>query len=114
MADKGAHEARSACGFCHAPVPEVGWIRLAVTREGVLTTGMRGGLEFLDLVFCSQEHAASFLTQPLPPLRPQPLPAPRSPVREGFELSAIIAGGVVTLGLIALGIWTIVQWLVAG
>lgn len=114
MADEVVQDERSVCGFCHAPVPAVGWIGLEVTREGVLATGQRGDLEFLDVVFCSQEHAASFLMEPLPPLQPQAPPPLRSPKREGLELTAIIAGGVVTFGLIGIGIWTIVQWFVAG
>jgi hypothetical protein len=113
VTDEVAHDERSVCGFCHEQVPEVGWIGLEVTREGVLTTGQRGDLEFLDVVFCSQEHAASFLAQPLPPLRPQAPPPPRSPGREALELTAVIAGGIVILGLIGIGIWTIVQWVVA-
>jgi hypothetical protein len=114
VADEVVHDGRSVCGFCQEPVPEVGWIGLEVTREGVLATGQRGDLEFLDVVFCRQEHAASFLTQPLPPLQPQAPPPPRSPARERLELTAVIAGGVVTLGLIGIGVWTVVQWFVAG
>lgn len=113
MTDEVLHDVRSACAFCHEPVPEVGWIGIEVTREGVLTTGARGDLEVLDLVFCNQEHAASFLAQPLPPLKPQTPPPPRSRLREALELTVIIAGGLVTVGLISIAIWTIVQWIVA-
>jgi hypothetical protein len=114
VTDEVVHDERSRCGYCHEPVPEVGWIGLRVTREGVLTTDQRGDLEFLDVVFCSQEHAAAFLTQPLPSLQPQAPPPPRSLLREVLELTAIIVGGVATLGLIGIGIWTVVQWIAGG
>jgi hypothetical protein len=112
--DGGTHKGRGVCGFCGAPLPQDDWIGLEISREGLLATGERTDVESLNAVFCSQDHAAAFLAQPLPPLRPRPPAPPRSPVREVFELVAIIAGGIVTIGLMGIGVWTIAQWFVGG
>jgi len=109
-----AHKGRGVCRFCGVPLPQDDWIGLEISREGLLATGVRTDVESLNAVFCSQEHAARFLAQPLPPLCPRPPTPPRSPVREALELIAIIAGGIVTVGLVGIGAWTVVQWFVGG
>lgn len=110
----GIEGARGVCRLCGAPLPLDDWIGLEISREGLLVTGERTDVESLNAVFCSQEHAATFLTQPLPPLQPRPPAPPRSTLRETFELTALIAGGVVTIGLIGIGVSTVVQWFAGG
>lgn len=110
----GTDGGRGVCGLCGAPLPEDDWIGLEISREGLLVTGERTDVESLKALFCGQEHAATFLTQPLPSLQPRQPAPPRSTLREALELIALVTGGVVTIGLIGIGVSTVVQWFAGG
>ncbi|WP_454778056.1 hypothetical protein [Georgenia muralis] len=60
---------RALCRYCKAPVPENEWFGLEVTRPVKMPDGSTSevDVDFLDAVFCSQEHAALWLAAPIPP-----------------------------------------------
>lgn len=61
------------CGFCKRRIPLVNggaeWLYIEVTRNDG-----HGGIDTIDEEFCSQQHAADWLAQPLP----APVPADMS------------------------------------
>ena len=83
----------------------MGWLHLEVTRHDDSDR-----LDFLDVDFCSQEHAAEWLRRPLP----APASGPLHPVTLRDKLVDIGLAFVLVLvvGLAALGLWTAGRFLV--
>ena len=93
----------SDCAVCGRPWTEVDegsrWLHLEVTRHDASDC-----LDFLDVDFCSQEHAAEWLRRPLPAPASEPLHTVTSRDRLADLGLALVLGLVVAFAL--LGIWT--------
>jgi hypothetical protein len=98
----------SLCAACGRPWTDVdggrNWLHLEVTRDDG-----GDGLDFLDVDFCSQEHAAEWLQRPLP----APVRAP--PYRMSWRNHVAATGVALSFGLVAglavLGLWTAVRFI---
>lgn len=95
---------RDRCSFCGSEVPE-DWLGLEVQRP-VLNSSVKDDVEYLDEIFCSQEHAALWLQTALKPPEPSEQLA-RSPRVAGVLVAcvAIIIAGLFTLGVVTAGRW---------
>ena len=99
----------AVCATCGRPWSQVEggrtWLHLEVTRDDGA-----GGLDFLDVDFCSQDHAADWLREPLP--APTPADPYRMTVRDRLAVTgAGVAFGVVAL-LAMLGLWTVGRFVI--
>ena len=100
-----AHPEHSAlCAVCDRPVAEVDggadWLHLEVTRGDPPEDA-----EYIDADFCTQAHAAEWLSAPLPTPAPTvPVPADRWDRWFGFVLAfcALWSVGLMLLGAYAL------------
>ena len=93
----------SDCAVCRRPWTDVddgsNWLHLEVTRHDELNR-----LDFLDVDFCSQEHAAEWLRRPLPAPASGPLHTVTTRDRLADIGLALVFALVVALAL--LGLWT--------
>jgi len=93
----------SDCAVCGQPWTEVDegsrWLHLEVTRHDDSDRP-----DFLDVDFCSQEHAAEWLRRPLP----APATAPLYTVTRRDQLVdiGVVLLLVLVVALAALGLWT--------
>lgn len=103
----------SPCDYCGAPVPESTWFGLEVQQPGQrVPAGKFDGVNWINVVFCSQEHAALWLRVPLPPPEP-PSQVARPDWKERIQLGLIFGAVLVVLGLAIVGGFTIVRHLLS-
>ena len=93
----------SDCAVCGRPWTEVDegsrWLHLEVTRHDASDC-----LDFLDVDFCSQEHAAEWMRRPLPaPASAPPYTVTRHDRLVDVGLALVL---VLLIVLVALGSWT--------
>lgn len=103
-------EDAARCAFCGAPVPDDDWFALEVARPTTNHDGDVGRFsDYLDVVFCAQEHAARWLDQPLPP----PDPVHTSPESRWWRVveAALVALAVVVCALAVAGGVAVIDWL---
>ncbi len=95
-------EDAARCEICHRPWTEVDggreWIHLDVTRADGAE-----GYDSLDADFCTQAHAAEWLTRPLPPVIRGPAAARvQGSLSERLSTVALILGTAWALALMLL------------
>lgn len=97
------------CDYCGREMSEPGWLAVEVWREEPES----GWRDALDLNFCRQEHAATYLSErELPPVPTSPPglkmpPTPWWPDR--LVIIALVLGLLWSLALMAVGAWTLVR-----
>ena len=97
------------CALCGQACTDVdggrGWLHLEITREQPVED-----LHWWSVDFCSQAHAAEWLQQPMPD------PVTGSPSertgRDRLADAGCFALFLLLVGLVGLGAWTVVQFLV--
>ena len=101
-------EESATCAVCGRRVAEVGggedWLRLEVTRGD-----LPEDREYVDADFCTQAHAAEWLSRPLPP--PAPVVRARPGRRERWVGGAFAFCVLWGLGLMLLGAYALVRLL---
>lgn len=102
-----AHAERLSCDLCGAHVSGDEWVGLEVTRATRALDG-RDELSFVGGDFCSQDHAAQWLAQPLP--EPDPLPEHVQSWRDRWGDVGLGAAVVAVIGLASVGILAIARW----
>jgi hypothetical protein len=101
-------EEAAVCAVCGRRIVDVDggadWLHLEITR-GELPEAP----EYVDASFCTQAHAAEWLSRPLPP-PPPPVPM-RKNWRERFLLVAFAVCATWAAGLMLLGAYALVRLL---
>ncbi|MCL3861679.1 hypothetical protein [Actinotalea sp. K2] len=102
-------DAQPLCDLCGAPVPDDAWLTVEVDRARPAESSVVG-FDYLNAIFCSQEHASQWLAGPLP--APEPV-ALLTPSRGDRVFDALLVPGIVLVIALALvGLWTVVRWIV--
>lgn len=101
------------CDFCGGPVPDCGWIGLEVSRSQVPESPLVDDEyldypDYLDVIFCCQEHASMWLARPLP----EPEPVHLLPQTWGDRLGGVLFIPAISavLLLAAVGLIASVSW----
>lgn len=105
-------ETGAPCDYCGVAVDPHGWFGLEVQRPDSRHRLVPGwaSIDTWDVVFCSQEHAVAWLSSPLP-VQPGPASAAPGDLRRSALVDrAVIAAIVGALVLAAVGLWSIVRW----
>lgn len=105
-----ANEARPAetCAWCRTVLIEDQWLALEVQRPvEVPDHGELVAYEFAT--FCTQEHAALWLAQPLSP--PEPPTIVDDTSGSVWFWTGAWSFVIAAAGLASVGVWTIVQWI---
>lgn len=108
----GRDEEPSPCDYCGAPIPR-DWFGLEVQQPRPrLPESDVDDWQWLDVIFCSQDHAARWLAVPLP--TPEPT-AGRKVVNPSWAERvewALIAGAVLAvLGLAVIGGFAVARYI---
>jgi hypothetical protein len=104
-----------ACTWCDEPVPADVWLEVEVCRPVPVTDPSRPdgdgrrGVDYADARFCSADHASRWLAEGLPEAKPVEHAARTWGERIGEIV--LLAGGVAVVGLVGIGIATVVSWL---
>jgi len=106
-------EERTPCDYCGTPVPEL-WFGLEVTRPYPTSDGeiSRFNREYVDLIFCNQQHAALWMQTALPaldPIAPDGDPVWHPHANDRFFWPLVITGAVILGGLVAVGAFTLLR-----
>jgi hypothetical protein len=75
------------------------WLEVIVERDG----------RYSSPDFCSQEHAARWFSEPLPPFAA--VPTMRRTTRDRLADIALAVPFIAIAGLTAIGLWTVVTWI---
>lgn len=104
-------EGADSCRHCGAVVTDEQGVWLEVQRS---VPGEDDWTDYDGGSFCSQEHAAAWLAQPLPPPeRPTVEESPRRRLAEVASWTLGVLVAVYAVGLMLVGSWTIVRWFLA-
>jgi hypothetical protein len=112
MTSTDAPSSDDRCSYCGAIVPDDDWLGIELQRPVVLEDGsQRDFPDYLQVVFCGQDHAARWLVQPLPPPEAVTTTDLKTPWSERLLLAAIVFSVLWVLAFFGLGVWTAAQWL---
>ncbi|WP_084039297.1 hypothetical protein [Demequina sp. NBRC 110053] len=105
-----AQDIESRCDYCGKVVSDRGWIGLEVSRPRVAPEEANYPFpDYLNEIFCSQEHAALWLQQPLPD--PEPVKPYVPSWRERLMDVGLVSALVVTVAFAAVGLTLTLRWL---
>ncbi|ABS03754.1 hypothetical protein Krad_2273 [Kineococcus radiotolerans SRS30216 = ATCC BAA-149] len=97
---------QALCDLCGQPVSETAWLGIEVSRPTPATDGEEHSFtDYLGGIFCSQDHAAQWLQQPLP--APEPVQEVKESRRERLLLGSLLVVGMAILLLAAVGAFTL-------